>query len=436
MAEVNFFLKDKNKPESLVQAIIRNKGERYKISTGIIVATEFWKQDKHRCNASNKGKKYPEAYLFNERLDAWENVLNQALHDFSRDLITPTANLFKEKVEELIAAKNELAGVSHPSEQNEDFTNFIVEFCNQAVRAPNTIKSYITTLNLLTEYQKVSKQTLTFKDIDIEFYWQLKKWLMEKDKSVNYIGTVFKNIKTFMNQARDRGIHNFSGHTHKEFKAVDEDVDTIFLTQDEILKIFHLKFDDELLINAFPKIVNVKGNLERKIQSYEDHRDAFIIGYCTALRHSDYSRLIDLNVSNDIVSIWTRKMDKKVFIPKHWMLQEILKRRNNKLPTAISDQKHNKRIKEIGMLAGITQEVLITRTAGDKRLDETYKKYELITTHTARRSGATNMYLAGIDIKFIQEILGHSKIETTLKYIRVNQEENAKRLVGHGFFRN
>ena len=44
------------------------------------------------------------------------------------------------------------------------------------------------------------------------------------------------------------------------------------------------------------------------------------------------------------------------------------------------------------------------------------------------------MYLAGIDIKFIQDILGHSKVEQTLKYIKVSAEENAKRLQNHPYF--
>lgn len=35
------------------------------------------------------------------------------------------------------------------------------------------------------------------------------------------------------------------------------------------------------------------------------------------------------------------------------------------------------------------------------------------------------MYLAGIDIKFIQYLLGHSKVEQTLNYIKISAAENA-----------
>jgi integrase len=111
-----------------------------------------------------------------------------------------------------------------------------------------------------------------------------------------------------------------------------------------------------------------------------------------------------------------------------------MKRRNNMLPGKISEQKHNTHIKTIGRLAGIDSDVLLTKTRGGIRENITGKKYEFITSHTCRRSGASNMYLAGIDVKFIQDILGHSKLEQTLKYIKVAAEDNAKRLQNHPYF--
>lgn len=111
-----------------------------------------------------------------------------------------------------------------------------------------------------------------------------------------------------------------------------------------------------------------------------------------------------------------------------------MERRNNILPTPISDQKHNKQIKALGKLAGINEEFILTKTRGGKRIESIKPKSEFITSHTARRSGATNMYLAGVDLKFIQDILGHSKIEQTIRYIKIMAEDNAKRLVDHPYF--
>ena len=52
-----------------------------------------------------------------------------------------------------------------------------------------------------------------------------------------------------------------------------------------------------------------------------------------------------------------------------------------------------------------------------------YKKWELIHTHTARRTGATLMYLSGMDIYDIMKITGHSSPAMLKKYIKADQLE-------------
>ena len=48
----------------------------------------------------------------------------------------------------------------------------------------------------------------------------------------------------------------------------------------------------------------------------------------------------------------------------------------------------------------------------------TAPKYDLVSSHTARRSFATNLYLAGVSIEDIALLMGHGKnIETTKRYI-------------------
>ena len=63
-----------------------------------------------------------------------------------------------------------------------------------------------------------------------------------------------------------------------------------------------------------------------------------------------------------------------------------------------------------------------------------YKKYELVSTHTARRSGATNMYIAVIPTLAIMKITGHKTEKAFLKYIKISEEENAEMLAKHCFF--
>ena len=61
-------------------------------------------------------------------------------------------------------------------------------------------------------------------------------------------------------------------------------------------------------------------------------------------------------------------------------------------------------------------------------------KYHLVTTHTARRSGATNMYLAGVPTLDIMKITGHRTESSFLTYIKVTKQETAEKLNLHPYF--
>jgi integrase len=78
--------------------------------------------------------------------------------------------------------------------------------------------------------------------------------------------------------------------------------------------------------------------------------------------------------------------------------------------------------------------VLYERTDGTKVVRKRMKKYALVSSHTARRSGATNMYLAGIPVARIMLLTGHKTEQAFFKYIPIGKQENAKTLLEHNFF--
>jgi integrase len=135
-----------------------------------------------------------------------------------------------------------------------------------------------------------------------------------------------------------------------------------------------------------------------------------------------------------VVKIATKKTGEVVIIPLKGYVREILKKYEGKAPEPISNQKMNEYLKELGQLAEVEEDIIITRTIGGKRQSETFKKWELITTHTARRSFATNAYLLNVPTISIMKITGHRTEKSFLKYIKISQEDNANKLVNHPFF--
>jgi integrase len=155
------------------------------------------------------------------------------------------------------------------------------------------------------------------------------------------------------------------------------------------------------------------------------------------LRFSDYSRIkkehIQENNGRKYIDMITKKTGERVIIPIRWELDEILKKYKYDIPKTY-EQKVNKYIKEIGEIAEINDNIELESTKGGLKVNQVIPKYKLIKTHTARRSGATNMYLAGIPTIDIMKITGHKKESSFLRYICIDKEQTATNLANHKYF--
>jgi integrase len=119
----------------------------------------------------------------------------------------------------------------------------------------------------------------------------------------------------------------------------------------------------------------------------------------------------------------------------HKFVKSILKKYDYNLPKSRCNQYFNIAIKNICKKVGFTDPVLWERTVGNKVVTKTKQKWEMISSHTARRSFATNMFLRkDIPVQRIMMVTGHKSDRSFMKYIRVTREENAFTLQGHPFF--
>jgi integrase len=70
--------------------------------------------------------------------------------------------------------------------------------------------------------------------------------------------------------------------------------------------------------------------------------------------------------------------------------------------------------------------ICIIKKTGRRLVGE--KKFEWITSHTARRSFCTNEFLAGTPVELIMKISGHKRTKDFYKYIRITPEEAANKI--------
>jgi integrase len=118
-------------------------------------------------------------------------------------------------------------------------------------------------------------------------------------------------------------------------------------------------------------------------------------------------------------------------LPGYWIF---FKETRGKAPT-VCEQYFNREIKKICKKNGLIDPIFKTVSNGGQKYTITKEKWEMVSSHTARRTGATNMYKAGIPTLAIMKVTGHTSESSFLKYIKISKEENARMLANHPHFK-
>ncbi len=423
MIEVTFSLDNPKREVSTIRGFIRYAGKRYSFPTRESVKTA--------CFSKGKCRECKEARAINNKLVAVEIAMKNAILYYKQDFKVPEAVDFRKKVEQFLTGNNAI----EIKRKDNEFLSYVDEYIKTCDKSVETIKSYKTALNSLREFEKVKKKTFSFDDITLKFAEEYRKWLLDADYSRNYIGTLFKNLKFFMKHAREVGkLHDNTDY--EKFKVEAEVADTIALSEIELLRLHRLVIDEDLVKRASND--ERLHNIRARIRAWDNVRKKFLIGAFTAMRVSDFNRIQDYNIQDGIITILPKKgssirKPEPVKIPMHPVIQEILASGFD-LSCKVSEQYLNKQIKVLCRLAGIVGDTVVYRTEGGVLKEFVKQRWELVSTHTARRSGATNFYKQGIPKRSIMLLTGHKSEKQFDAYVKLSAEENAKALMGNDYF--
>ena len=409
MANITFNLKEPNKKgRSLIFIVLRTGNQKIKLSTSEKVDTSMWNAKKQRAKTS---RGFPELTELNSILDMYESEFREELYKLRKEQLNPSKEVLKDLLQTILRGQGE-EGAKSP-----ELIPFAQHLIASTSRKANTIKNYKQAVTKLLEFQKVKRRQISYDMINMDFYNEFLNYMNQKGYSTNTTGTIIKNIKVFMNEAFDRGYHTNRDYLNRKFKVIEEVTDSIYLNEEELKRIY----DQDL----------------SKYNDLERARDLFIVGAYTGLRFSDLSRLSNKNFESEgrLLRVRAQKTNDDVIIPVHPFVRAIFDKYDGEFPTQITNQKLNAFIKEVAMISRIDSNETVRITKGGKSVESSVPKYELVTAHTARRSFATNLYLQDVPSITIMKITGHKTEKAFLKYIRISKEENAKKLLEHGFFR-
>ncbi len=228
--------------------------------------------------------------------------------------------------------------------------------------------------------------------------------LLKESFTQNSVGKHIKILKVILNEATRDGVNTLTAYN--QFYVFTEDSDAVYLNEIELQMLKEKDFSDS------PHLEHV--------------RDWFLLLAWTGCRFSDLGKISKTDIKDGFITFRQQKTNTKVTIPLHPVVSEILQKYNYTMPDAISNQKFNEYIKEVAENAGLTSPEVFTRTVGGTLKSETMPKFELISSHTGRRSFCTNMYKRGIPTLMIMSISAHRSEKSFLKYIRVKQQEHAE----------
>ena len=192
--------------------------------------------------------------------------------------------------------------------------------------------------------------------------------------------------------------------------------------QSELIKhkTIYLTFDEYTLIEAV-ELDNKRDDIVR---------DLFLVGCESGLRFEDYSNLRRDNFKDDLLTVIPLKTKQRVTIPISPILKRILKKHDPSFPTFKSNTLFNRKIKEICKKAGIDSKATLKKDINGTMVDVSKPKYEWVSSHTARRSFATNYYMETDAHTYdIMSITGHKTEKQFLNYIKKNPKEPIKSLV-------
>jgi len=399
--------KDETKPKAIFLKYSFAPGKRISYFTALRVEAGLWHLEKQRVKTNSNG-----SLEINDILDNLEEAAVKAVREARLMKRTLTKEDLKNKLD--IANNKQTAK-----------TGFF-ELYDSFVRTEGKIKSWTkgthtklaTIRTQLEEFelqQKKAKKSykIDLNEVNEDFFMELVNFWQIQYSLRN--STIEKNIhilRWFFNWCHKKELMPGS------YKGVRVDLKkgkkkVIYLDLTELKQIYKAKVPSQ------------KNYLKRT-------KDIFVFQCFTGLRYSDLKNLKTSDIKEDYFEVTTIKTQEAVTIELNDTAREILNKyrdyqaaTSNALPVPCN-QDYNKFLKPLAKLAGINDIITLVHFAGDNRIERTFEKWQLISSHTARRSFITNGLALGIGSEVIKSWTGHKSEESFKAYYEVVKERKQK----------
>ena len=462
---------------------VKSNSLNTKISLGIAVSPDEWDSLREDLKVIDDAKKKGRKIFVGDNDDVLKlwNVKNKLKEmedtgvfdvDKAACIIRDTLHGEETSTVDIVAPKRDEKNLGKTSKQSlMSFLDKYIADCESGKRlhqkkktrlSNNTLNAFRNLRSALMDYEECRKQRIDFNDVTqlffddfVYFLFNERKYKDGKERIArqNTCFTYITALKTIMKISKHEGFHNNNSYELGTFSIERGNADNIYLTEEQVSALYLADFTDPDTLKSMVDKIEDKDEREelhkrlfetrqkkRHRQYYQDYKDLFVIGCLTGQRHSDYERInIDMIKESDgfkFIDIIQKKTGKRVLIPLDSRVEEILKRHGGSIKKYWINTMC-RGMKDIGVLMGWTYNAGIKEYVGSEKLPTGKRFCDLITTHTARRTWATNAYKKHVPLSSIMAVTGHGSEMMLRKYLKLNEEEKglsaARDLLKSGF---
>lgn len=410
MATVKTLVRGKSDPLTIYIRLIHGRKVDITKTTNINIKIEDWSDKTNEPKrTSEQGKKIKKKLdkLKSSILERFNDAIDQGVI-ISPQWLTDQINIVQNRGTKEQQEKGDL--LIYVQTYIDYLPNHIQRNGKRGV-SKNTIQKFTTLKARLTDFQTSKKKNYNVSEVSPEFINQFDIFLRGKNYSDNYIGTLSINLKTLCKKARKDGL------------KVNPNLDDITGVKDDSVEKIILSFDE----------LDIIKNTDYKREALSNARDWLIIGCYTGQRVSDLLKLTKKNIvfksGLELIELTQIKTGKRVILPIHPEVKDILDKNEGNFPYKISDVKFNLYIKDVCKIAGIDEKIYGSKINPETNRKEkgVYPKHELITSHCMRRTFCTNFY-GDIPTPILMSASGHATEKKFLIYIGKSATEQAQQL--------
>ena len=423
--------KDKNRYQ--IRLRVTFNGQRLDLKTGCqVVDLEAWDNEAQLVKSGYKGPKGETALTINNELRNIKDQMDATFKFFEATDKIPTVDELRKMYEERLNGTVPKRPVPEPKKERKpkapDFFevyNLFLKECGEknawtkaTFEKMESLRVDLVAFKKDVSFSDLSEATLTefvayLRDEKVLHCPRKKKGERKKYDKEDLVGLKNSSIdkklgylRWFLNWATERGYNtNIAYRTFRPtLKKTQKRV--IYLSKDEMARV---------------KALELSGD-----KAYLDPiRDVFFFCCFSGLRHSDVNNLRRSDIKGNHIEISTVKTADSISIELNDVTEAILGKykdipfKDNKALPNYSNQAMNRDIKELCRLAGIDEEIRVTTYKGNVRKDEIHPKWELVGTHTGRRTFIVNALSLGIPPNVVMKWTGHNDYKSMKPYIDI-----------------